>query len=110
VRLNRESRVLGDTNELVVFVPGRSRRHGGSSLPPRRFGGAADAGADRQGIPGRCGRRAAQALTINVWRKPKGCDAGRILRLMNEMGDLADGDLTVRATVTEDITAPSPTR
>ena len=26
-----------------------------------------------------------------------------ILRLMNEMGDLADGDLTVRATVTEDI-------
>ncbi len=27
-----------------------------------------------------------------------------ILRLMDEMGDLADGDLTVRATVTEDIT------
>ncbi len=27
-----------------------------------------------------------------------------ILRLMNEMSDLADGDLTVRATVTEDIT------
>ncbi len=27
-----------------------------------------------------------------------------ILRLMNEMGDLADGDLSVRATVTEDIT------
>ena len=27
-----------------------------------------------------------------------------ILRLMNEMGDLADGDLTVQATVTEDIT------
>ena len=27
-----------------------------------------------------------------------------ILRLMNELGDLADGDLTVRATVTEDIT------
>ena len=29
---------------------------------------------------------------------------GAILRLMNEMGDLADGDLTIRATVTEDIT------
>jgi twitching motility protein PilJ len=29
---------------------------------------------------------------------------GAILRLMNEMGDLADGDLTVRATVSEDIT------
>src|SRR5204863_8162908 len=27
-----------------------------------------------------------------------------ILRLLNEMGDLADGDLTVRAQVTEDIT------
>ena len=27
-----------------------------------------------------------------------------ILRLMNELGDLADGDLSVRATVTEDIT------
>jgi twitching motility protein PilJ len=27
-----------------------------------------------------------------------------ILRLMNELGDLGDGDLTVRATVTEDIT------
>ena len=27
-----------------------------------------------------------------------------ILRLMNEMSDLADGDLTVRATVTEDVT------
>ncbi len=27
-----------------------------------------------------------------------------ILRLMNEMGDLADGDLTITATVTEDIT------
>jgi twitching motility protein PilJ len=29
---------------------------------------------------------------------------GAILRLMNEMGELADGDLTVRATVSEDIT------
>ena len=29
---------------------------------------------------------------------------GAILRLMNEMGDLADGDLTIRATVSEDIT------
>lgn len=27
-----------------------------------------------------------------------------ILRLLNEMGDLADGDLTVKAQVTEDIT------
>lgn len=34
----------------------------------------------------------------------KDATQGAILRLMNEMGDLADGDLTVRATVTEDMT------
>jgi len=34
----------------------------------------------------------------------KDATQGAILRLMNEMGDLADGDLTIRATVSEDIT------
>jgi len=34
----------------------------------------------------------------------KNANQEAILRLMNEMGDLADGDLTVRATVTEDVT------
>jgi len=34
----------------------------------------------------------------------KDATQGAILRLMNEMGDLADGNLTVRATVSEDIT------
>ncbi|MDP2826778.1 MAG: methyl-accepting chemotaxis protein [Sulfuritalea sp.] len=34
----------------------------------------------------------------------KDATQGAILRLMNEMGDLADGDLRVRATVSEDIT------
>ena len=33
-----------------------------------------------------------------------------ILRLLDEMANLADGDLTVQATVNEDITARSPTR
>lgn len=42
--------------------------------------------------------RAAEAARINSQNQ------NAILRLMNEMGDLADGDLTVRATVTEDIT------
>lgn len=42
--------------------------------------------------------RAEQAARINSQNQ------NAILRLMNEMGDLADGDLTVRATVTEDIT------
>jgi twitching motility protein PilJ len=41
-------------------------------------------------------RRAAEAA--------KDATQGAILRLMNEMGDLADGDLTIRATVSEDIT------
>jgi twitching motility protein PilJ len=43
-------------------------------------------------------RRAAEAARINSQNQ------SAILRLMNEMGDLADGDLTVRATVTEDVT------
>ena len=34
----------------------------------------------------------------------KNANQQAILRLMNEMGDLADGDLTIRATVTEDVT------
>jgi twitching motility protein PilJ len=43
-------------------------------------------------------RRAAQAETENKRNQEA------ILRLLNEMGDLADGDLTVKAEVTEDIT------
>jgi len=43
-------------------------------------------------------RRAEEAARINSQNQ------NAILRLMNEMGDLADGDLTVRATVSEDIT------
>jgi len=43
-------------------------------------------------------RRAAEAEAENKRNQEA------ILRLLNEMGDLADGDLTVRAQVTEDIT------
>ncbi len=43
-------------------------------------------------------RRAAQSETENKRNQEA------ILRLLNEMGDLADGDLTIRAKVTEDIT------
>ena len=42
--------------------------------------------------------RAEEAARVNSQNQ------NAILRLMNEMGDLADGDLTVRATVTEDVT------
>src|SRR6185312_7179408 len=43
-------------------------------------------------------RSAAEAETENKRNQEA------ILRLLNEMGDLADGDLTIRAQVTEDIT------
>ena len=43
-------------------------------------------------------QRAEEAARINSQNQ------NAILRLMNELGDLADGDLTVRATVSEDIT------
>jgi twitching motility protein PilJ len=43
-------------------------------------------------------RRAEEAARVNSENQ------NAILRLMNEMGDLADGDLRVRATVTEDVT------
>ncbi|HEY0665000.1 MAG TPA: methyl-accepting chemotaxis protein [Gallionella sp.] len=43
-------------------------------------------------------QRGAEAARINSQNQ------SAILRLMNELGDLADGDLTVRATVTEDVT------
>ncbi|GAB4170099.1 MAG: methyl-accepting chemotaxis protein [Rhodocyclaceae bacterium] len=52
----------------------------------------------------------AQASRLAARRLREEAEAGKeaaqraILRLMNEMGDLADGDLTVRATVTEDVT------
>jgi twitching motility protein PilJ len=43
-------------------------------------------------------RRAEEAVRVNRQNQDG------ILRLMNELGDLAEGDLTVRATVSEDIT------
>jgi twitching motility protein PilJ len=43
-------------------------------------------------------RSAAEAGAVNTRNQEA------ILRLLNEMGDLADGDLTIRAQVTEDIT------
>ncbi|MDD2667166.1 MULTISPECIES: methyl-accepting chemotaxis protein [Zoogloea] len=48
-------------------------------------------------------RHAAERLRENA-EAERNSTQQAILRLMNEMGDLADGDLTVRATVTEDIT------
>lgn len=50
-------------------------------------------------------RRSTDALSKQrAAEAEKDANQAAILRLMNEMGDLADGDLTVRATVNEDIT------
>lgn len=49
-------------------------------------------------------RRSAAERQRQHAEEEKNATQQAILRLMNEMGDLADGDLTVRATVTEDIT------
>ncbi len=57
-----------------------SRAHGAARSSPTRAGSATQAEAEN--------KRNQEA----------------ILRLLNEMGDLADGDLTIRAQVTEDIT------
>ncbi|MEW6353380.1 MAG: methyl-accepting chemotaxis protein [Pseudomonadota bacterium] len=47
-------------------------------------------------------RDALARLAVSAEQNQRNQEA--ILRLLDEMGDLADGDLTVRATVTEDIT------
>ncbi len=49
-------------------------------------------------------QREAAEQASEAARREKDVTQQAILRLMNEMGDLADGDLTVRATVSEDIT------
>ncbi len=107
-RLNRESRVLGEaTNELVLSYQAEVSERSGSSLATAFSGSIAllmlvlivkvfqdDAT-----------RRAGEALRQQkIAEAEKDATQAAILRLMNEMGDLADGDLTVRATVSEDIT------
>jgi hypothetical protein len=64
---------------------GRSARQ---NLPCRRVSGR----------PNRPSRAGSETEAVNRQNQ------GAILRLMNELGDLADGDLTVTATVSEDIT------
>ena len=49
-------------------------------------------------------RQAEAELNREMAESEKNMTQQAILRLMNEMGDLADGDLTIRTTVSEDIT------
>ena len=57
----------------------------------------------------RINKEGRQRLTMTESEREKSDDQNRrnqeaIMRLLDEMGDLADGDLTVHATVTEDVT------
>jgi twitching motility protein PilJ len=107
-RLNRDARTLGTaTDDLVAAYQAEGSEQGRSSLIAAISGSIAllmltmivkvfkdDATA-----------RNAEALRQQrIAEAAKDATQAAILRLMNEMGDLADGDLTVRATVTEDIT------
>ena len=101
-------RTMGtNAEDLVHAYESEISDQGASSITAALFGSLAllmlvlmvkafnDEGQRRSGEANQQ-RRAAEA--------EKDATQGAILRLMNEMGDLADGDLTVRATVSEDIT------
>jgi twitching motility protein PilJ len=108
------SQIFRDSEELLDVTNALAQAYQSSGMNRTAYGIAA-AGADRSGdrlvfvlarnLPRREPRQAEQAEqgrreTEAVNRQNQ--DA--ILRLMNELGDLADGDLTVTATVSEDIT------
>ena len=118
-RLNRDSRLLGNaTDDLVASYQAEVSERGLSSVV------AAAAGSltllmlvlivkvfkDDAALRGATAQREASARAAEALRQQRMAEADKdatqaaILRLMNEMGDLADGDLTVRATVTEDVT------
>ena len=61
--------------------------------------------ADQQGREVEAERRRAEAVKMEAEaKKVNDQNQAAILRLMNELAEVADGDLTVQATVTEDIT------
>jgi twitching motility protein PilJ len=108
VGLNRDSRVLGDaTNDLVNSYQAEVSERSGSSLMTAVAGSVALLMLVLivKAFQDDASRRSAQALhQQRLAEAEKDATQAAILRLMNEMGDLADGDLTIRATVTEDIT------
>ena len=107
-RLNRESQVLGDAADaLVTAYQTELAGRRDTTLLATLTGSVAlmmlvlivkvfqDDAA----------RRSAESLRLQLRAEAqKEATQAAILRLMNELGDLADGDLTVRATVSEDIT------
>ena len=96
---NEAEGLLADTTRLAELYEG-SRQVAGSAVDRDRLraacrGHAAVAG---QGVP----RRRPGARIRSEHENKRNQEA--ILRLLNEMGNLADGDLTVQASVTEDVT------
>ncbi len=97
------------------------KRSAGGLLPAIRADAEASSGSDsllQYVLPGLLGLGLLLALMLMVgyWRAAKAASAAAtqsdqndrnqqaILRLLDELGSLADGDLTVQATVSEDIT------
>src|SRR5205085_4623484 len=87
----------GDTTKLAEQYEGAARWGAWSALV---FGVA---GLALLGLLFRVSRDDARARAFTSERENKR-NQEAILRLLNEMGNLADGDLTVQASVTEDVT------
>ena len=96
--VNEESEaLLGDTTKLAEQYEGAARWGAWSALV---FGVA---GLALLGLLFRVSRDDARARAFTSEQENKR-NQEAILRLLNEMGNLADGDLTVQASVTEDVT------
>jgi twitching motility protein PilJ len=108
MRVGGESQMLGDAiRELVHAYQAEVSEQHGSSLMVALAGsvGLLMLVLIVKVFQDDAARRSAEALRQQrLAEADKDVTQAAILRLMNEMGDLADGDLTIRATVTEDIT------
>lgn len=107
-RFNRDARVLASaTDDLVTAYQSEVAEQGRASLIAAIAGSLAMCALV---LIVKVFRDDAAARNAEALRQQRQAEAAKeatqaaILRLMNEMGDLADGDLTVRATVSEDIT------
>ena len=107
-RFNRDARVLASaTDDLVTAYQSEVAEQGRASLIAAIAGSLAMCALV---LIVKVFRDDAAARNAEALRQQRHAEAAKeatqaaILRLMNEMGDLADGDLTVRATVSEDIT------
>ena len=108
------SRIFGDSVPLLArsaeLTAGLKQRYAGFTLMHLLIAAGALASILTLAAMARAYRRDVAARRAESERQRQEAEGERnltqqaILRLMNEMGDLADGDLTVRATVTEDIT------